>query len=347
MAVAPRPRCGRVATTLLVIVAAMLSSCMSRSEDFGDWESRFYWGAHVAVESPGGDYSAAVQRLESATGTSMSAARTYRRWEDPFPTATEVSLKSGQRLDVMSIKPIRADGSRIAWAEIGRATAGTQLYGEMTTWARRIKKFGRPIYVTLHHEPETTDDKASGDSADYIKAWKRFAEIIRESGGPNVRLMWIMTDRSFTLTNDDWQFAGNWYPGDDVVDAIGVDAFNWYTCRGRNEGWKSARELIEPARLFAASHPTTEFWVTELGSIEDPSDPGRRAAWLAELATLPRSAGWDQLHGVLYFNDVHGPQFPACDWRLSNGPAAAAFGRLDAIPAEPPTTVTSTSPTTT
>ncbi len=324
--------------SLLVTAGMILVACGGEPEDFGDWEARFAWGAHVALQSPSEPYAAAVQRVETQIGTPMNAARIYHRWEDPFPTDTEKFLKSTKRLIVLSIKPIRADGSRIPWAEIANAQDGEPLFKELTAWVKDIKRFGRPIYVTLHHEPETGDDQASGTTADYLAAWRQFATLIRERAGPHPRLMWIMTDRSFTLPPDSRQAAASWYPGDEFVDAIGVDAFNWFTCRERSEGWKSAAELVEPARQFALTHPDKELWITELGTIGDPERPNRRAKWFAAAAALPRSPGWEQLHGVLYFDDVHGSEFPKCDWHLDDT-TGAALGGLARIPAEPATTV--------
>ena len=323
---------------LFVAAALTFVACGGTPEDFGDWESRFAWGAHVALQSPNEPYTDAIQRVEAQLGSPMSAARIYHRWEDPFPTDTEKFLKSDKRLMVLSIKPIRVDGSRIPWADLASTQDGEPLFKELTTWVKNIKKIGRPIYVTLHHEPETGDDRASGTTADYLAAWRRFATLIRERGGPNARLMWIMTDRSFTLPADDRQAAASWYPGDEFVDAIGVDAFNWFTCRDRSEGWKSAAELVEPARQFALTHPGKELWITELGTIDDPERPKRRTKWLTEAARLPMSPGWEQLHGVLYFDDVHGAEFPKCNWHIDDT-SGVALGELARIPAEPTTTV--------
>jgi hypothetical protein len=324
--------------SLLVATALTLVACGGPPEDFGDWESRFAWGAHVALQSPSEPYADAVQRAETQLGAPMNAARVYHRWEDPFPTDTEKFLKSSKRLIVLSIKPIRADGSRIPWVDIANAQDGDTLHDELTTWLKNIKKLGRPIYVTLHHEPETADDQASGTTADYLAAWRRFATQVREHGGPHARLMWIMTDRAFTLPADNRQTATAWYPGDDFVDAIGVDAFNWFTCRDRSEGWKTAAELVEPARQFALTHPDKELWITELGTIDDPKRPNRRTKWLAEAALLPRSPGWEQLHGVLYFDDVHGSEFPKCNWHIDDT-SGVALGGLARVPTGPATTV--------
>lgn len=327
-------RLHRRARTLAGVALLVIAGC-GGSEDFGDWESRFHWGAHVAPRDASTPYDQAVSAVERASGQPMSAGRVYQRWEDAFPSDAAKFLKKNKRLMVVSIKPIRADGTRIPWADIATAPEGGELDAEMTTWAKRLASFGRPVYVVFHHEPETADDQASGRPRDYRAAFTRFAAEMRANGGPNLRVMWIMTDRSFTLPADNRQSAAKWYPGDESVDAIGVDAFNWFTCRGRDEPWTPISELVRPALAFATSHPGKELWIAELGSVDDPARPGRKAEWLAELPTLLADPAWAPLRGVLYFDDVHGAEFPECDWWVdSAADTAPSFGKLAAVPTE-------------
>jgi Glycosyl hydrolase family 26 len=339
-----RPTRRSLAALATVTILASATACGGESD--GDWEAKFWWGAHVKPLD-GETRRTAVERFETELGQTMNAARVYRRWEDKFPTDDFRWMGKQRRLVVLSIKPIRADGSHIPWADIATAQPGTQVYDELIDWAGRIKDFGRPTYVVLHHEPEGVDDQASGTSQDYVAAWKRFAEIIRADAGSKAKLMWIMTDASFGPDAEDWQQASLWYPGDESVDAIGVDAFNWFTCRGRDEPWRSLQELADPARQFAAAHPDKEFWITEFGTIGDVADSARRQAWITDAATLATQPGWEQLHGVLHFDDVLVDKFPDCDWRLGGDPTSlTAFGTLGEVPRERPVPTTAATSTT-
>jgi hypothetical protein len=329
----------RVAGVALV-AAGMIGSC---SSDDTDWETRFWWGAHVG-ELPSEGPRAAVERFDEDLGRPMNAVRLYRRWEDDFPIDDHIWLGKRNHLAVLSIKPIRADGARVPWADIASASTGSAIYRELTDWATKVRRYGKPIYVSLHHEPETSDDRASG-TADYVAAWTRFAQVMRTGGGSHVRLMWIMTDASFGPEAQPWQRAELWYPGDTTVDAVGVDAFNWYSCRDRAEPWRSLESLVEPAHVFAAAHASKPLWVAEFGSVADPADPTRRQQWLIDAAQLPNKQGWEGLRGMLYFEDRHGAEFPACDWRLS-GSAATPLAHLADVPRAPRTPSTTTASTT-
>ena len=52
--------------------------------------------------------------------------------------------------------------------------------------------------------------------------------VFKQEGTSNVSWTWTMTDWAFETTDE--RAADNWYPGDDVVDVIGADAYNFSDC---------------------------------------------------------------------------------------------------------------------
>ena len=126
--------------------------------------------------------------------------------------------------------------------------------------------------------PEAATNSTLGTQADYIAAWQKWVQIFRDEGATNVKQLWITTAFAYTVKSTDRRFATAWYPGDDWVDGIGADAYNWFNCRITVvRPWTSLGGLIEKMRQFALLHPTKEAWIAEFGSVEDASQPGRRA----------------------------------------------------------------------
>jgi hypothetical protein len=289
------------------------------------------WGARVAPRTGQTD-NTAVSDLERAIGEHLRAVRVFASWDTDFPDANDTWLRSTDHLLVYSIKPRRADGQIIPWASIAASSPGSQLYSEMETWADHLRAHGDPIYVILHHEPEAASNAAYGEPADFVAAWRTFVSVVRERGATNVRFLWTMTDYSFTVDSTDRRYAPAWYPGDDVVDGIGADSYNWYRCRGHDEGWRSLQEMIDPFRQFGALHPGKELWLPEVGSVEDPAVPGRKAQWIADASVLLEQPGWGQFRGLLYFHHEHdNTQHPACDWWVDSSPSSiAAFATMGA-----------------
>ena len=208
------------------------------------------WGAHPELRN-GQSKQQALQRVEGIAGRQLGPVRQFYLWDTPWPTAFENGLKGTGRTLVISVKAKRMNGSLVPWSSIADAQAGSTRYNEIRSWARRVRDYGEPIWVTLNHEPEAAASRDMGTAAEYIRAWRQWVRIFREVGATNARFMWIMTDQSFWLPATDRRQAAKWYPGDGWVEGIASDAYNWFNCRtGISNPWKSLRTIIEPQRRF-------------------------------------------------------------------------------------------------
>jgi hypothetical protein len=106
------------------------------------------------------------------------------------------------------------------------------------------------------------------------------------------------------------------------VDGLGVDAYNWYTCRsGVNTPWQTVSYLIEPFRQFGLAQPGKRLMVAEWGSVEDPQAPTRKAQWIADARALFKSPGYERFTATLYFNRGDS-NYPNCGWSVDSSPAS-------------------------
>jgi hypothetical protein len=188
-----------------------------------------------------------------------------------------------------------------------------------------VPDFGAPIYVTFNHEPEAAANTDLGTAADYLAAWRNWVTIFRQEGATNVKFMWIMTDQSFWLAASDRRAAARWYPGDEWVDGIAGDAYNWFTCRpGINTAWKPLRDIIDPQRRFWLNHTSEELWLTEYGTPEDPAVPGRKAQWFRDAQALFKTPEFAVFDGVMLFESVPSS---TCKYSPDTSSSAAAAWR--------------------
>ena len=89
------------------------------------------------------------------------------------------------------------------------------------------------MIVTFHHEPEAGPNTAYGNNEDFKAAFRKFVEVFRAEGATNVSFAWTMTHWAFEVGDSrpsDRRRAAIWYPGDDVVDFIAGDPYNWNNC---------------------------------------------------------------------------------------------------------------------
>ena len=197
------------------------------------------------------------------------------------------------------------------------------MYTQIEGWADRIKAYGVPIYFAFNHEPESSASSDMGTAADFIAAWRKVHDVFLAHDVTNAKFIWIMTAYSFSVGSQAGNYAPKWFPGDQYVDAMGIDAYNWYTCHtGGDNPWKSLEQIIKPFRDFGAAHPDKELWLTEWASTEDLARPARKAQFFTDAQALFKRPDYAQFQGISYFDKVQG----TCKWVTdSSATAQAAF----------------------
>ena len=287
-------------------------------------EAPIAWGAHPEPRA-GETKQQALQRIEGVADRKLKSVRLFYRWDDPWPTSYENTYKANGQTLVISVKSRLRSGVAVPWAQVAAAQPGSQRYSEIVSWARRVRDFGAPIYVTFNHEPEAAANTDLGDASDYLSAWRNWVTIFRQEGATNAKFMWIMTDQSFWLAATDRRAAAKWYPGDEWVDGIAGDAYNWFTCRsGINTAWKPLRDIIDPQRRFWLNHTSEELWLAEYGTVEDPAVPGRKAQWFRDAQALFKTSEFEVFDGVMLFEPVPSD---TCKWSPDTSSSAAAAWR--------------------
>lgn len=294
-----------------VATAKLIPSC-------GAW-----WG--VAPDVFGGrPPSLAIAAAEERMGRRADIVHVYHRGGDPFPTPEERQLAK-KRLLLINWKPSVHD----TWAEI----AGGAIDARIDRVAERIKHRLRVrFFLTIHHEPEN-DVRASPGSGmtaeDYAAMYRHVVLRLRERGVRNAVM--VMT----------YMGAPNWatkpwfeqlYPGDDVVDWIGLDP---YADRRVND----FANLVDKTRGDHASWPGFYRWtqmrfpgkpimVAEWGAFERHDDPGFKVTFFNSVRRQIR--GYPQIKALVYFDS---PRAPRGDTRFdSTVPAARAFTELARAP---------------
>jgi hypothetical protein len=279
----------------------------------------------------GAALSAAVNSAPRPAATSSSSAL-LGAWAGPVDPSTG----AGQQDAVLDLE--RQIGRKLAighsWVRWGQGL------GELPAWNRA---HGRTPMITFGVGASTRDVVAGAHDA-YLKD---LASSIRALEAP-VLLRWSPgmdgdEQRAFTVSGRSYVAAwrhvralfaaqgvdGSWvwspnadafagarggvrqyWPGNSQVDWIAANGFNNETCRG-GAAWKTFGTIFRPFYDWASAR-NKPLMIAELGSVEDPADPGRKATWFTDaVGTLARSM--PRVRAVVY---DHGQT--TCDWRLDS-----------------------------
>lgn len=241
-----------------------------------------------------------MRYLEGKIGRRFDLDRQYYRWDSPFPREHELEAVALGRVPAISWSALRRDlTTRVQWGAIAS--------GAEDAWIREraaaVKALDWPIMMTFHLEPE--DDPGYGTATAYRAAWRRIVTIFRQEGATNV--VWVWNMMAFTFTRASGRDPALWYPGDDVIDWLAADGYNWFGSPYiPGQPWRTFDSIFRPFYTWGTTHhPGKPLAVYEFGSLEDTitPDPLRKATWLTQAAATVKS--WPQLKAIVYYN-AHG-----------------------------------------
>jgi Bacterial Ig domain len=277
----------------------------------------------------GRKYGEEVPYLERLIGRKFDLDRMYYAWDEAFPGWHERDAVAAGRIAILSWLPRTKSGTKIRWAAIANGYQD----GAIRARADAVKSFGHKVMVIFHHEPEA-EAGTYGTPAEFRAAWRRIVSIYRSRGATNA--VWVLNLMSWTFKPNITPTQEEYYPGDDVVDWIAADGYNWYGNTYNPGPWRSFTEIFGDFHSWG-KWKGKPLMVAEWGGGEDPADGQRKANWLKESAATLKA--WPEIKAVIYFNSM--------GWDFnSSSPSTNAFAEIGRDPylnhLEPPPADTST-----
>lgn len=261
------------------------------------------WNAPAPIQYNQQDRMAAVSSFEQQINRPLDIVHTYRKWDDPtFSDAELEFIRQGHTL-------------LYSWA----GTDTRQIVsGKYDTLIRQraddVRDMSRPILMEWRWEMDRPNLRVEvWGGADYIAAWKHIRGIFQEERVTNASWVWCPTVNGFADGD-----APDFYPGDDQVDWICVDAYP-------DSATSSMLDLLRPFLQWAAIRPKPVM-IGEYG-VPRSLAPADRAGWLRSATAMFRAN--PQIKAVLYFDGNPVGHKPAKEWVIHDDPAAmAAFKEM-------------------
>jgi len=132
--------------------------------------------------------------------------------------------------------------------------------------AEAMKAFGHEFFMRYCWEMDGNKRTSEvGSPEEFVKAWIRIYTIFAEVGADNVVWVWCGNANSFKHLNDKNSYAWDYYPGDEYVDWVSADGYNWAASdRNRDSGYKKDRW-----RSFVEIYDEFMVWARSTGSIPE------------------------------------------------------------------------------
>ncbi|MFF0991388.1 glycoside hydrolase family 26 protein [Kocuria nitroreducens] len=193
------------------------------------------------------------------------------------------------------------------------------------TWAAALASWGHDVVLRFAHEmngdwyPWGTG--VQGNTADqYVRAWRYVHDRFAAAGAANVRWCWAPNIPASGADAEGAQLA-DFFPGEDVVDVLGIDGYNW----GSPEpplSWTTPAELFDSGLAELRGLGTRlPIVVTETASAEGRAPEHSKADWISQLFDYLTRQG--DVRGVIWFHEDK-----ERDWRVdSSATARTAYRR--------------------
>ena len=195
--------------------------------------------------------------------------------------------------------------------------------GYISARAREFAAVRLPILVRWVHEFNGNwyawgIANNNADPSLYVQAYRHVHDLVEQAGARNVQWVWAFNNGS--SPDEAYNEPAAAYPGDDYVDWVGIDGYNW----GFGPSWDPAGDhwtsfdatfatAYAKARAIAPNRPVM------LGEFASTEDGGDKALWLTDMDAALRSGAYPDLKLLTYFDVIKEEA-----WSPASSPAALA-----------------------
>lgn len=248
----------------------------------------------LGVYLPGGGGSAGtLDEYASMVGRKPDIFLVFRNMDGPLLYSSEIAnLKARGETPMVTLEPYLGSGV----ASLTDIAAG-KYDAYFRKEADAVRGLGMNVMIRFAHEMNLLSsdwgpNKAGNTGSAYADAWRHIVTVFRAEGANNVQWVWA--------PNVDYggRPFNQFFPGDEWVDYVGLDGYNW-----GNSGGESFAGF---SKIFASSYATITqlsakpLIVTETAASEAGGD---KAAWIEEtfLKTIPQTM--PRISAVIWFSE--------------------------------------------
>ena len=171
------------------------------------------------------------------------------------------------------------------------------------------------------------------DASLYVSMYRHVNQIFVDAGVDNVEWLWSPNYASYPDVA--WNAIPNYYPGDDVVDWIGLSGYNWYKSPGHlSSPWQSFEYLFDDVLKDLACRYAKPQIIAEIGSVEGDVSSPSKADWIAD--AYLKAPNYPFLRSIVWFNDYAGSIPTNPDFRVTTTSQPSGPPNVSPLPAAPP-----------
>jgi mannan endo-1,4-beta-mannosidase len=250
--------------------------------------------------------------FQASIGKNLAVVLWYVPWTEPFPAADAATVNANGSVPLITWEPAIA-----GHAGTLEAIAAGSYEAYVRSFLQAAKDWGRPVLLRFAHEMngnwypwDGVHNGGTEGAARYKRAWKYIYNVRESVGAGNVSLVWCPNNTD--QPGDLWNNLAAYFPGDQYVDWVGMDGYNW-----GGTAWQSFDAVFSDAYSVLTALSAKPLMIGEFACAEEGGD---KAAWISD-AFLKMRTGYPRVKLFCWFN-INKER----DWRTnSSASAEAAF----------------------
>lgn len=244
------------------------------------------------------DVEATIDGFEDRLGRSLGIDHHFYPRGSPYPTWQEAWDITNGRVPMIT-------AGAVSTKKVNSGALDAALHAR----AAGVRDLGHPVFLRWFAEMDGDfQRRLTRSPSSYIRAWRRARWIFAREGAWNAVWVWCPTAYGFETGE-----AERYYPGDEYVDWICADGYNWAPARP-GATWRGFREIYDAFYDFGMARGRP-MMVGEYGCLE--RHPGEKAAWIADAQAVLKET-FPNIGAVVYFNSKGGEY----DWRVETSDSA-------------------------
>jgi mannan endo-1,4-beta-mannosidase len=189
---------------------------------------------------------------------------------------------------------------------------------QLEKWANQLKETGAPVLIRLGNEMNGKWSEWSvlnnfNDPDLYKFTFSHIVNIFKAAGAENAYFVWNPNHVSSPYYQ--WNEAAMYYPGDKVVDFVGMTSYNYGKTKWND--YQSFEQLYDHLYWdYSRAYYNKPLIIGEVGAVEEG---GNKAEWITQMfSDLPNK--YSNIKMVVWFDHTHHP----FDLRINSSPASLA-----------------------
>ncbi|MER5550119.1 glycosyl hydrolase [Streptomyces sp. NPDC002793] len=283
-----------------------------------------WWGAYVPY-AENGSLKDAVYAFEEKIGRKLDLLYTYHDMSntdlDGQLLTPDEQILGRDRLLMLAWEstvwrePHHADWTedQLGWSNIASGKHDREIIDPQ---ARRIKAYGKRVFFSFDQEVDARVGDA-GTPEEYVAAYRHIHDRFEELGVDNV--VWVWTVSGYLPSG---KLFERLYPGDDYVDWIGMDQYNYFTCHDTTD-WKDFDRSQRPTYEWLRTHISADkpLMFAEFATVPDPADADRQREWYEAIPEVARTM--PEAKALVHWNRAVPGE--GCDLTVDEGPGLEGY----------------------